>query len=142
MKKGMKKCKCSKCNNMIKEHKKIMFCSRKCYTLLDKVIKIKKCALESCHNTFEVINGAKQFCSLEWCKKKTLESRDRPSVAYIKKAYDYNYFFVFSTNIKDWISSPNPSKFSNKKRSSLKKKDEKVFLEWKYSKLEEVSRAG
>ena len=139
----MKKCKYSKCNNMIKEHKRIMFCSRKCYTLHKRVINIKKCALESCHNTFEVINGAKQFCSVECRKKKASEPRDRPSVASIKKAYDYDYFFVFSTNIKDWISSPNPARYSKKKRSSLKKKDKKVFSENEnISILEEVSKAG
>ena len=120
-----------------------MFCSRKCYTLQNKVIKIKKCALESCHNTFEVINGAKQFCSIECRKKKASEPRDRPSVASIKKAYDYDYFFVFSTDINDWISSPNPSKYPNKKRSSLKEKDEEVFSESEnISILGEVSRAG
>ena len=106
-----------------------MFCSRKCYTLHNKVIKIKKCALESCHNTFEVIKGAKQFCSIECRIKKTSEPRDRPSVASIKKAYDYYYFFVFSTNIKDWISSPNPFGYPKKKRSSLKEKDEEIFSE-------------
>ena len=120
-----------------------MFCSRKCYTLHNKVIKIKKCALESCHNTFEVINGAKQFCSIECRKKKASEPRDRPSVASIKKAYDYDYFFVFPTSIKDCISSPNPSRYSKKKRSSLKEKDEKVFSENENISIsEEVSRAG
>ena len=90
-----------------------------------------------------MINGAKQFCSIECRKKKASEPRDRPSVASIKKAYDYDYFLVFSTNIKDWISSPNPSRYPKKKRSSLKEKDEEVFSESEnISILGEVSRAG
>ncbi len=108
-----------------------------------KITKIKKCVLETCHNTFELIIGAKQFCSVECRKKKASEPRDRPSVASIKKAYDYDYFFVFSTNIKNWISSPNPSRYSKKKRSSLKEKNKKVFSENEnVSIFEEVQRAG
>ena len=63
--------------------------------LHDKVIKIKKCAIESCHNTFEVINGAKQFCSEECRKKKALEWRDRPSVVPIKKLVATTIFLCF-----------------------------------------------
>ena len=101
------------------------------------------CALESCDNMFKVINGAKQFCSKEYRKKKASETRDRPSVASIKKAYDYDYFVMFPTNIKDWISSTNPSRYPKKKRSSLKEKDEEVFSESdNISILGEVSRAG
>jgi|TARA_B100000941_G_scaffold249905_1_gene195951 hypothetical protein len=49
---------------------------------------------------------------------------------------------VFSTDIKDWISSPNQSRYSKKKRSSLKEKEEDVFSENEnLSILEEVSRA-
>ena len=103
----------------------------------------KKVCFESCHNTFEVINGPKQFCSIEYRKKRAFEPSDRLNVASIKKAYNYDYFVMFPTNIKDWISSPNPSRYPKKKRSSLKEKDEKVFSENENISIsEEVSKAG
>ena len=141
----MKKCKYSKCENKIKEHKRIMFCSRQCWKLYNKVIKIKKCAQESCHNTFEVINGAKQFCSIECRKKKAAEPKDRPSVSSIKRGFDYDYLFVFSSDIKDWISSQKQSRYAatKKQESSSMKKHEEVFSENEnISIFEEVQRAG
>ena len=141
----MKKCKYSKCENKIKEHKRIMFCSRQCYKLHNKVINIKKCALDSCHNTFEVINGAKLFCSIKCRKKKAAEPKDRPSIASIRRSYDYDYLFVFSSDIKDWISSQKQSRYAatKKQESSSMKKHEEVFSENEnISILEEVQRAG
>ena len=94
-------------------------------------------------NTFEVINGAKLFCSIKCRKKKAAEPKDRPSVSSIKRGYDYDYVFVFSSDIKDWISSQKQSKYAATKKSSLMKKHEEVFSENEnVSIFEEVQRVG
>ena len=119
-----------------------MFCSKQCYKLHNKVINIKKCALDSCHNTFEVINGAKLFCSVKCRKKKASEPKDRPSVSSIKRGYDYDYLFVFSSDIKDWISSQKQSRYASTKKSPMKKHEEVFSENENISIFEEVQRAG
>tara|TARA_R110002073_G_scaffold125725_1_gene270413 strand:- start:438 stop:707 length:270 start_codon:yes stop_codon:yes gene_type:complete len=89
-----------------------------------------------------VINGAKQFCSIECRKKKAAEPKDRPSVSSIKRGFDYDYLFVFSSDIKDWISSQKQSRYASTKKSPMKKHEEVFYDNENLSIIVEVAKAG
>jgi len=57
------------------------------------------------------------------------EANKKFGVDYINRGFDYDFLFVFSSDIKDWISSQKQSKYAATKKSSQMKKHEEVFSE-------------
>lgn len=99
----MRQCKLDSCDNEIDGSPKKVFCSKKCYRLHHRVVKYKKCARLSCTETFEIKGGAKKFCSKD-CRVIGTE-REKLNLNFTSTRFDYNYGFIFSRSLEDWVSS-------------------------------------
>jgi hypothetical protein len=120
----MRKCKYKKCENTIDSTKRKEFCSKRCWTLHTRVIKTRKCARQTCENTFKVLNGAKQYCSIE-CRKKGVEkSEEQRSIPGVQNRFNHDYHFIFSNQIKDWMYSPRRAREERRQKKKLNAREE------------------
>ena len=119
----MRKCKNTRCENIIKKPSKKIFCSDKCRRQNYRIPKVINCARPNCLNTFEVTASRHKFCSAE-CRKKGVEkSQEKMSVHGLQNKFDHDYNFIFSSRYQDWISSPQRARENRRrKKKELAKK--------------------